>query len=343
MTRWPVVVAVVGPTASGKSGVALALAERIGAEVVNADAYQVYRGMDIGTAKATPAERARVRHHLLDILDVTEELSVARYQRLGRAVLAELAERDVPAIVVGGSGLYVRALLDDLEFPGSDPAIRAHWEAELAALGPQALHAILAERDPQAAAHILPTNGRRIVRALEVGQMTGRGFAAQLPVDGPPLVPHLSIGLDLDRAELDARIAQRTDHMLAEGLVAEVRGLLGYGLREGRTASRALGYPQVIDLLEARCTQVEAREAIVTATRAYARRQQRWFRRDPRTTWIDATASHDEIAERVAAMVVDVIPDRVRDKAPAQVAQVPAALPPAIAAPPGGPARRLEQ
>jgi tRNA dimethylallyltransferase len=336
VTGWPVVVAVVGPTASGKSGVALALAERIGGEVVNADAYQVYRGMDIGTAKATPAERARIRHHLLDILDVTEELSVARYQRLGRAVLAELADRDVPAIVVGGSGLYLRALLDDLEFPGSDPAIRARWEAELAALGPQALHEVLAERDPQAAAHILPSNGRRIVRALEVGQMTGRGFPAQLPVDGPPLVPHLSIGLDLDRAELDARIARRTDRMLAEGLVAEVRGLLERGLREGRTASRALGYPQVIDLLEGRCTQAEAREAIVAATRAYARRQQRWFRRDPRTTWTDARASHDAVAAQVAARLAD----QVRPEEPAEA---PAPVAPAIAGPPGDPTRRLEQ
>jgi tRNA dimethylallyltransferase len=299
VTAWPQVACVVGPTASGKSAVAMALAERIGGEIVNADAYQVYRGMDIGTAKATPAERAHIRHHLIDILEVTQELSVAQYQRLGRAVLAELADRDVPAVVAGGSGLYVRALLDDLVFPGSDPVIRAHWEAELEAIGAPALHAVLAERDPQAAAHILPTNGRRIVRALEVGQMTGAGFQAQLPVDGPALVPHLSIGLDLERPLLDARIGARTERMFADGFVEEVRGLLGGGLREGRTASRALGYPQVIDLLDGRISPAEAREAIVAATRAYARRQQRWFRRDPRTMWLDATAPVDHLAAQI--------------------------------------------
>lgn len=305
MTDWPQVVAIVGPTASGKSAVALALAELIGGQIVNADAYQVYRGMDIGTAKPTPAERGRIRHHLVDVLDVTEELSVAHFQHLGRAVLQSLARADVPAVVVGGSGLYVRALLDDLEFPGSDPQVRARWEAELAALGPQALHAVLVERDPQAAAHILPSNGRRIVRALEVGEMTGHGFRAQLPADGPELVPHLSIGLDLDRTTLDDRIAARTDGMLEQGLVEEVRRLLEQGLREGRTASRALGYPQVIDLVDGRCTRQEARDAIVSATRAYARRQQRWFRRDPRTGWLDATGAPRELARTVAALMAD--------------------------------------
>ena len=301
MIRWPLVAAIVGPTASGKSALALAVAQTLGAEIVNADAYQVYRGMDIGTAKPTPAERGRIPHHLVDILDVTEELSVAHYQRLGREVLADVGGRGIPAVVVGGSGLYVRALLDDLEFPGSDPLIRARWEAELVAHGPGALHAVLAQRDPDAAAHILPTNGRRIVRALEVGEMTGHGFRAQLPVDGPPLVPHVSIGLELDRALLDARIADLVDRMLAEGLVEEVRGLLASGLREGRTARRALGYPQVMDLLDGRCTRQEARDAIVAATRAYARRQQRWFRRDPRTTWLDATQPIEVLAARIAA------------------------------------------
>ncbi len=301
MTAWPLVACVVGPTASGKSAVALALAERIGGEIVNADAYQVYRGMDIGTAKATPAERACIPHHLIDILDVTQELSVAQYQERGRMVLADLGQRGVPAVVVGGSGLYVRALLDDLVFPGSDPRIRAQWEAELEAMGAPALHAVLAARDPQAAAHILPTNGRRIVRALEVGQLTGQGFRAQLPADGPALVPHLSIGMQVRREELDARIEQRSTAMFAAGLIEEVRGLLAAGLREGRTASRALGYPQVIDLLAGRCTQDEARTAVVAATRAYARRQQRWFRRDPRTIWLDATSPPQAMAVDIEA------------------------------------------
>jgi tRNA dimethylallyltransferase len=297
---WPRVVAVVGPTASGKSALALAVAHRIGAEIVNADAFQVYRGMDIGTAKATGAEQAAVPHHLLDILDVTEELSVADYQRRGRAVLVELAARGVPAVVVGGSGLYVRGLLDDLRFPGSDPAVRSRWEQRLADVGAGQLHAELAARDPEAAAHILPTNGRRIVRALEVIELTGQPFAAQLPPDGPTLVPHLAIGCDVDRPTLDERIAVRVERMFAAGLVDEVRGLLDRGLREGRTASRALGYPQVIDLLDGRLDEAAARAAIVAATRAYARRQQRWFRRDPRTHWLDATGDPSSTAGQIA-------------------------------------------
>jgi tRNA dimethylallyltransferase len=298
---WPEVLAVVGPTASGKSAVALELADRIGAEIVNADAFQVYRGMDVGTAKPTAADRARIRHHLLDIRDVTEELSVAQYQALGREVLHDLAARQLPAVVVGGSGLYVRALLDDLQFPGSDPAIRARWEAELARLGPAGLHAVLAERDPQAAAHILPSNGRRIVRALEVGQMTGEGFTATLPVDGPALVPHRAFGLEIARPELDARIAARVSAMFDEGLVDEVRGLLEHGLRQGPTAGRALGYPQVIDLIDGRVDEAGARERIVAATRAYARRQQRWFRRDPRIHWLPAPADPESTAAEIAA------------------------------------------
>ncbi|HYN56987.1 MAG TPA: tRNA (adenosine(37)-N6)-dimethylallyltransferase MiaA [Motilibacterales bacterium] len=300
---WPPVVAIVGPTASGKSAVAIQVARLIGAEVVSADAFQVYRGMDIGTAKVSPAERQGVAHHLLDVLAVTEELSVAQYQDRARAVLAELAERDVPAVVVGGSGLYLRAVLDDLRFPGSDPEIRARWEDQLAHLGPQGLHAILAQRDPEAAAHILATNGRRVVRALEVGELTGQGFAAQLPADGPPLVPHLSVGLDLARDVLDERIRIRVSRMFADGLVEEVWGLLEVGLRQGRTASRALGYPQVVDLLDGSLTREQAEESIVLGTRRFARRQQRWFHRDPRTTWFDATASPSSTASEIAALM----------------------------------------
>lgn len=299
--RWPVVVAVVGPTAVGKSSLALALAREIGGEIVNADAFQVYRGMDIGTAKPTASDRALVAHHLLDLLEVTEELGVARYQRLGRDVLAALGSRGVPAVVVGGSGLYVRALLDDLQFPGSDPEVRARWQQSLDELGPEPLHAILAERDPRAAAHILSTNGRRIVRALEVGEITGAGFTARLPVDGPPLVAHLSCGLELPRPLLDERIAARVDRMLAEGLVAEVRTLLGHGLRESRTGVRALGYRQVIDLVDGRVSEAEARASIVAATRAFARRQQRWFRRDPRTWWLPAPDEPSSTARAIAA------------------------------------------
>jgi tRNA dimethylallyltransferase len=298
---WPEVLVVVGPTASGKSALALELADLIGGEIVNADAYQVYRGMDIGTAKPAAGDRARVPHHLVDILDVTDELSVAQYQRLSRDVLHELSSRGVPAVVVGGSGLYVRALLDDLRFPGSDPQIRARWESELGRLGPEGLHAVLAERDPQAAAHILPSNGRRIVRALEVGEMTGEGFPARLPVDGPALVPHQSFGLDIPRQVLDERIARRVAGMFDAGLVDEVRSLVAGGLREGPTASRALGYPQVMDLIDGVVDEDTARERIVAATRAYARRQQRWFRRDPRTVWLPVVEGPASTASAIAA------------------------------------------
>jgi tRNA dimethylallyltransferase len=296
-------VAIVGPTAAGKSEVALDLAQRVGGEVVNADAFQVYRGMDIGTAKVPPAERRGIPHHLVDILEVTEELSVAQYQQDGRAVLAELAQRGVTAVVVGGSGLYVRALLDDLRFPGSDPEIRARWEATLAELGPERLHVILAEKDPVAASHILPTNGRRIVRALEVGEITGAPFTAQLPPDGPELVPHTSIGLDLPRDVLDQRIQDRVRRMLDDGLVEEVEGLLDRGLRDGRTASRALGYPQIIDLLDGGLEPARAEEEIVLGTRRFARRQQRWFHRDPRTIWLEAMAPASSTASSIAALM----------------------------------------
>ena len=303
--RWPRVVAIVGPTASGKSAVGLELAQRIGAEVVNADAFQVYRGMDIGTAKVPVTQRHGITHHLLDILDISDDLSVAAYQQQGRAVLAELAAREIPAVVVGGSGLYIRALLDDLRFPGSDPAIRARWEQQLTELGAPGLHTVLAERDPQAAEHILPTNGRRIVRALEVGELTGQPFAAQLPHDGPPLIDHVSIGLDLDREGLDHRIQLRVQAMFDAGFVDEVRHLLDHGLRAARTASRALGYPQVIDVIDGRVGIDQAAADIVTGTRRFARRQQRWFRRDPRTAWLDAAADPQSTASAIEVRLAE--------------------------------------
>jgi len=300
---WPPVVVIVGPTAAGKSQVAIEVARAVGGEIVNADAFQVYRGMDIGTAKVPPAARGGIAHHLLDILEVTQDLSVAQYQQAGREVLRHLGSRFVPAVVVGGSGLYVRALLDDLRFPGSDSAIRGRWETRLAEIGPEQLHRVLAERDPAAAAHILPSNGRRIVRALEVGELTGEPFTAQLPADGPPLVPHVSVGLDLAREVLDERIRARVAEMFHAGLVEEVRGLLAVGLRDGRTARRALAYPQVIDLLDGRLDRAQAEEDIVLGTRRFARRQQRWFHRDPRTTWLDATAAPSSTASLIASLI----------------------------------------
>jgi len=286
------VVAVVGPTATGKSDLALDLAEALAergapGEVVNADASQLYRGMDVGTAKLPPAERRGVPHHQLDVLDVTEEASVAAYQRHARADLADVAARGRTPLLVGGSGLYVRAVLDELEMPGTDPAVRARLEAEAADVGAAELHARLAEADPAAAAAILPGNVRRVVRALEVVEITGRPFTATLPT-GAPAMPSVRIGLRLDREVLDERIAGRVDAMWDAGLVAEVEALLPAGLREGRTAPRAVGYSQVLELLDGRMTDAEARADTVQATRRLARRQERWFRRDPAITWLDA-------------------------------------------------------
>ncbi len=294
----PQVVAVGGPTASGKSAQAVEVALALGGEVVNADAFQLYRGMDVGTAKVTAAQRRGVPHHLLDVLDVPEEATVAGYQRAADAVLDDVAARGRSAVLAGGSGLYVRAVLDGLEIPPTDPAVRARLEAELAAVGAPALHARLAARDPAAAAAILPSNGRRVVRALEVGELTGGPFRATLPA-GAYARPAVQVGLDVPRDELDARIEVRVERMWQDGLVEEVRRLERQGLSRGRTASRALGYAQVLRLLAGELTEREAKEQTVTATRRYARRQESWFRRDPRVTWLP----HD--APDLAARVVD--------------------------------------
>ncbi|WP_244253154.1 tRNA (adenosine(37)-N6)-dimethylallyltransferase MiaA [Micromonospora antibiotica] len=283
------VVAVVGPTAAGKSALSIALAHALGGEVVNADSMQLYRGMDIGTAKLTPAERDGVPHHLLDIWPVTEPASVAEYQRLARAAVDDILARGRVPLLVGGSGLYVRAVLEQFEFPGTDPAVRGRLEAELAQLGPAPLHARLAGADPVAAAGILPGNGRRIVRALEVIELTGAPFTASLP-DPTPYYPAVQLGVDLDTALLDERIAARVDRMWADGLVAEVRTLCGHGLADGRTASRALGYQQVLRFLAGETDEAQARDETVRATRRFVRRQRSWFRRDQRIQWLDPTA-----------------------------------------------------
>lgn len=283
MTR---LVAVVGPTATGKSDLALALAAELDGEVVNADAMQLYRGLDVGTAKLTPAERAGVPHHLLDVLDVTETASVAAYQHDARAVVERLLAAGRTPVLTGGSGLYVQAVLDELEFPGTDPALRAELEDELVRVGPAALHARLAAVDPVAAGDVLPSNGRRIVRALEVIALTGRPFRARMDFGARPRYDAVLLGVDRDTAELDARIGRRVARMFAAGLVAETRGLLP-GLRDGLTASRALGYQQVLDALAGRMTLPEAAAATVLGTRRFVRRQRSWFRRDKRIHWLD--------------------------------------------------------
>ena len=278
-------VAVVGPTAAGKSALSLRLAEAIGGEVINADSMQLYRGMDIGTAKLTVAERGAVPHHLLDIWDVTQAASVSEYQHLARRAIARIHARGRVPILVGGSGLYVRAALDKLEFPGTDPALRAHLEDELAEVGAPALHARLATADPAAAAAILPSNGRRIVRALEVLQLSGRRFSATLP-QYESVYDAVQIGVELPRAELDHRVAERVARMWQLGLVDEVRQLATVGLREGRTASRALGYAQVLRFLDGELSEEEAAAQTILATRRFVRRQESWFRRDPRIRWV---------------------------------------------------------
>jgi len=284
------IVAVVGPTASGKSSLAVRIAQRLGGEVVNADSMQLYRGMDIGTAKPTPAERADVPHHLFDVLDVTETASVAEFQTLARAAIADCHARGVTPVLVGGSALYVRAVLDRLEFPGTDPAIRQRWSDELAARGALALHGELARQDPVAAAQILPTNNRRIVRALEVIELTGEPFAATMPAYDSIYADLTIVGLDVPREVLDVRLADRVDQMWADGFVDEVRSLLPAGIEDGRTAGRALGYQQILAFLRGETTEDEAREATVTGTRKLARRQDRDFRKDPRVNWLDYAA-----------------------------------------------------
>lgn len=298
----PPLVAVVGPTATGKSALALALAQSLGGEIVNADAMALYRGMDVGTAKPSPAERARVPHHLLDVLEVTEPASVAVYQQRARSVIETLRGSGRTPVLVGGSGLYVQAVLDDLEFPGTDLELRARLEAELTALGPAALHARLAAVDPAAAEAVLPSNGRRIVRALEVITLTGRPFSARLPTGGPPRYDAVLLGVDRLVDQLDARIARRVARMFAAGLVAETRALARQGLREGRTASRALGYQQVLGALDGAADLCAAATATVLATRRFVRRQRSWFRRDRRIHWL---AGGDGAVERALGLLRD--------------------------------------
>ncbi|HEY3709274.1 MAG TPA: tRNA (adenosine(37)-N6)-dimethylallyltransferase MiaA [Amycolatopsis sp.] len=294
-------VAVVGPTATGKTALAVELALALGGEVVNADALQLYRGMDIGTAKATVAERRGVPHHLLDVLDVTETASVAAYQRDARQRVEEVLAAGRVPVLAGGSGLYVQAVLDDLRFPGTDPAVRARLDAEAAEFGTALLHTRLGERDPAAAAAILPTNTRRIVRALEVIEITGEPFSANLPKPGPARYGTVLIGVDREAAELDERVDLRVARMFEAGLVDEVRALAGRGLREGKTASRALGYQQVLAELDAEGDFEAAAAATAQATRRFVRRQRSWFRRDKRIQWFDGASGE------LAAHVLDVL------------------------------------
>ncbi|MFI9488228.1 tRNA (adenosine(37)-N6)-dimethylallyltransferase MiaA [Promicromonospora sp. NPDC052451] len=307
-----IVVAVVGPTATGKSDLALDLAEalstdRVPAEIVNADAYQLYRGMDVGTAKVPPEQRRGIAHHQLDVLDPAQDASVARYQEAARADLDAIAGRGARAVVVGGSGLYVRALLDTMDFPGTDAEVRARLEARAEAEGRRTLHAELARLDPQAAESIGPHNTRRIVRALEVIEITGRPYTANLPRQ-EYVRPAVQIGLDCSREVLDARVASRVERMWDAGLVDEVRALAGpeqggTGPGLGVTAARAVGYAEVLAWWRGESTEAEAREAVTANTRRLARKQMGWFGRDPRVHWLDAASPR--LLDEALAIVAD--------------------------------------
>lgn len=294
------VLAVVGPTASGKSALALEVARRTGAEIVSADSMQAYRGMRIGTAAPTAAERAEVPHHLVDSWPIDRALTVMEFQAAARQSIADIHARGRPVIVVGGSGLHVRAVLDDLRFPPTQDAVRGELESQLREFGPAAMHERLMRIDPEAAGVIDVANGRRIIRALEVNQLTGGPFRARLPKGGS-VIPAVRLGLAIDRTTLDARIADRVDGMWAEGFVAEVRALRDAGLDRAPTASRALGYAQILAHLDGVLTQEQARDETVTATRRFARRQQRWFARDERITWLRFDRS--DLVDQAAAML----------------------------------------
>lgn len=282
--------AIVGPTASGKSALAVLVAQRLlargqAAEIVGTDSMQVYTGMDVGTATPTAEEQGGIPHHMLDVWPPEHAVTVAEFQERARSAIDDVLARSAVPIVVGGSGLYVSAVLDDLRFPGTDPEVRARLEADLGAVGPQAMHERLAAVDPDAAAEILPTNGRRIVRALEVIEITGEPFTARLP-EPVAVYPAVRVGLEVPRDVLDARIAARVDRMWEQGFVDEVRRLAVQGLAATPTASRALGYQQVLDFLQGDCSEEQARQDTIDATRRFARRQQRWFRRDGRIDWL---------------------------------------------------------
>jgi tRNA dimethylallyltransferase len=295
------IVAIVGPTASGKTSLSLDLAERLSGEIVNTDAMQVYRGMDIGTAKLPAAERRGIPHHLLDTQDVREPATVAVFQGWARAVIAELRGRGATPVLVGGSALYIRAILDRFEFQATDPEVRARLEAELAEVGSESLHRRLADLDPRTAETLAPDNGRRIVRALEVIEITGEPYGSSLP-DLEYVDPRsVQIGVDIDRPTLDARIEQRVHDMYDGGLVAEVEALLDAGLAEGRTASRAIGYREARMVLAGELDPDEARRRTIYATRRYARKQMGWWRKDPRITWVPFDAD-DRVEQALAAV-----------------------------------------
>ena len=282
------VIAIVGPTAVGKTALSLEIAEKFSAEIINADAMQIYKGMDIGTAKLPLSQRRGIVHHQIDVLDPSEEANVSQYQKQSREIINDLLSKNVQPILVGGSGLYVNSVLEDLEFPGTNLEVRAKYEEILDEKGVEALFQMLKEIDPKAAENILPNNARKIVRALEVNEITGKAFNAKLP-EPSPIFSDVRIALDMPRDLLDQRIIDRVHQMFEEGFVDEVKSL-EKNLRLGKTAFRALGYSQVLSLLSGEISEDEAITLTINATKKFARRQLSWFRRDPLIHWLDATS-----------------------------------------------------
>lgn len=282
------VIAIVGPTAVGKTSLSLEIAEKLSAEIINADAMQIYKGMDIGTAKLALSERRGITHHQIDVLNPEEEANVSAYQKQTREIINDLLNKKIQPMLVGGSGLYVNSVLEDLEFPGTNLEIRAKYEEILEEQGVEVLYEMLERIDKEAAQNILPNNARKIVRALEVNELTGNNFNAKLP-EPSPVFSDVRIALDMPRDLLDARIAERVYQMFKDGFVEEVKSLEPK-LRKGKTALRALGYSQVLSLLNGEITEQEAITLTINATKKFARRQLSWFRRDPLIHWLDATS-----------------------------------------------------
>ena len=291
-------IVIAGATATGKSEMAVDLAQKLGGQIINADSMQVYKGMDIGTAKLPMDERKGISHHLLDVVDVRTDVTVAWYQEIARAKIDELLEAGIPTIIVGGTGFYIKAILDDLNFPETDPDVRLKLTEQAERIGADAIHKRLASLDPAAAAAIPKENVRRVVRALEVIEITGRPFTANLPRENSTKYPQAQqFGLVLDREKLDVRIDSRVEGMWSKGFVDEVESLIDQGLMEGKTARAALGYSQIIAMKEGLISEEEAKEETKRATRQYARRQETWFSRDPRITWVAVNSDRLAVIE----------------------------------------------
>jgi tRNA dimethylallyltransferase len=299
-------IVICGATATGKSDLAVAIAEKLGGQIINADSMQLYKGMDIGTAKLSMEERKAIPHHLIDVLSVREEASVAQYQNDARNLIDQLLEQSIPAIVVGGTGLYIKAILDDLNFPDTDPEVREKIARQAEELGVDVMHERLTKLDPAAAAAIPKENVRRVVRALEVIELTGRPYTANLPRVGSTKYPDArQFGLVMERETLHERIDLRVEKMWDKGLVREVRDLMGEGLLEGRTAQAALGYAQIIKFAQGEMTEDEAKEETKRATRQYARRQETWFSRDERITWVKKAPISELVTKIVSSTISD--------------------------------------